>query len=111
MPTRTSERQEMLPDWGFRCLELVLYGIRVVAEQFLDSKLDIEWGRLTQNKVTEQFLGSFRKNRILVSWCPSVVTAYLNSYLSPVLIDEIISNADLRSSILRYFDTKRKKDF
>ena len=31
---------------GFGCLELVLYGIRVLAEQFLESNLDTEWIRL-----------------------------------------------------------------
>ena len=31
---------------GFGCLELVLYGTRVLTEQFLESNLDIVWRRL-----------------------------------------------------------------
>ena len=31
---------------GFDCLELILYGIRVLTEQFLESNLDMEWRRL-----------------------------------------------------------------
>ena len=30
---------------GFGCLELVLYGVRVMAEQFIGSNLDMEWRR------------------------------------------------------------------
>ena len=50
-----------------------------------------------------------RINKILfVCLCPSDVTTYLNSYLSCVLIDEIIYDGDLRST-KKHFDTKRKK--
>ena len=31
---------------GFGCLELVLYGIRVLAKQFLESNIDIGWRKL-----------------------------------------------------------------
>ena len=31
---------------GFGCLELVLYGIRVLVEQCLESNINIEWKRL-----------------------------------------------------------------
>ena len=40
---RHSERQEMLLVGGFGCLELVLYGIRLLAKQFLESNSDIKW--------------------------------------------------------------------
>ena len=51
MPLRTSERQEMPLIGGFGCLELVLYGIRVLAKQFLESNIDIGWRRLARTGV------------------------------------------------------------
>ena len=37
-------REEQAKSFG--CDELVLYGIRVLAEQFLESNLDMKWRRL-----------------------------------------------------------------
>ena len=37
---------------GFGCLELVLYDIRVVVDQFLVTNLDIEWTRLSYTELT-----------------------------------------------------------
>ena len=42
MPQRTSERQEMPLVGGFGCLELLLYGIRVLTGQFLESTMSEE---------------------------------------------------------------------
>ena len=45
-PQRTSKMQERPLLEGFRWLELDLYGIRELAQQLLESNIDIEWSVL-----------------------------------------------------------------